>query len=490
MSAIPEAVPLGLASAHYLAAAGDRRALSLALVSAGRRPDAARLCLEAAIAQHDGDLDRCVALFRRALLAAEAQEKAYVVDLLVPIYVTQDRIDEAETLLEADHGKPDFEPARQALKTVCLARRGKAAAARALRREVEAMDCSHSDLIAGRVAQRLALSCFYSHDYDEALEHADRSAHIYTSFNAGRLLATSYSIAYIIHYTVTGEIHEARRIAELMTSAAQSSGDTSFATTGLVAQYEIAAQTGDEGRLTELRALLRKEAHPELYQERFPARIADFMPFAWAGDFDAFRAGIVVVADALAKTPGMKSVCFALQGLALLAGGAEGDARRLSRHALHLAAQKATSSDPAYERHSRRVGRALAGATCLLLGDSVRGNRALAIKHGDGSLENSALASIVRGGDWSDAPLRVRGVARIVAAVRDIVRRSATDGLLTRSELSVLRSLADGMTPAQIAHGSGRAVKTVRNHAFGIMQKLRVNDRLAAVAQARRMGLI
>jgi DNA-binding CsgD family transcriptional regulator len=446
--------------------------------------------LEAAIAQHDGDLDRCVSLYRRALLAATGAAKAYVVDLLVPIYVSQDRIDDAELLLDLDHGAEAFSAGRAALKAVCLARRGKISAARALRGEVEAMDFSQSTLMAGRVAQRLALSCFYSHDYDQALEHSDRSAHIYGSCGANRLACNAYSIPYIIHYTVTGEIEEARRFAELMTASAQKGDDRSLATTGLVSQYEIAAQTGDERRLGELRSILRKDALPELYQERFGARIADFIPFAWTGDFDAFQAGVVVVADALATTPGKKAVCLALESLACFARGCDDEARRLSRRALHLATQKATSADPSYERHSRHEGRALAGAACVLLGDSVRGNRALSAKQNGVSFENAALANIVRGGDWRNSPLRVRGLARVVAAVRDARLASTAVGLLTKSELSVLRSMADGMTPAQIARGSGRTVKTVRNHACVVLQKLQVNDRLAAVARARQMGLL
>src|ERR1700688_3331403 len=235
MSALPETLPVGLASAHYLAAAGDRRALSLALVAAGRRSEPARLCLDAAIAQHDGDLDRCVALYKRAFFAARGSEKAYVVDLLVPIYITQGRIDEAEALLDDDRGVPEMEPALQALKAVCFARRGRTSAARILRREIERMDCSHSVLVAGRVSQRLALSCFFSHAYDEALNHADRGARIYWSIGAGRLAASAYSISYNVHHTVTGDIQEARRFAELLAQAAQAGGDTSFAVLGLAA---------------------------------------------------------------------------------------------------------------------------------------------------------------------------------------------------------------------------------------------------------------
>src|SRR6202790_1027084 len=336
MSALPETVPIGLASAHRLAAVGDRRALSLALASAGRRSDAARLCLEAAIAQHDGDLDRCVTVYKRALQAAQDADKAFVVDLLVPILITQNRLDEAEAMLETEHWHPKFEAAVLALKTVCLARRGGGPVPRAPRREGERMDCGDSILIAGRVAQRLALSCFYSHDYDQALNHADRCGPLYASIGADRLDAGAYSIAYIIHHTVTGDILGARRFAQLMTSAAQSGGDASYVVLGLAAQYEIAAEMADEKGLLELRGRLRREARPELYQERFAARVADFIPMAWSGDFGAFRSAIIVVADALATTPGMKSLCVALEGLALLATGDKDNAGRLARRALHL----------------------------------------------------------------------------------------------------------------------------------------------------------
>lgn len=490
MSALPETVPIGLASAHHLAAAGDRRALSLALVSAGRRSDAARLCLEAAIAQHDGDLDRCVSVYKRALQAAQDSDKAYVVDLLIPILITQNRLDEAEAMLETEHWHPEFEAAPLALKTVCLARRGEVSAARALRREVERMDCSHSILIAGRVAQRLALSCFYSHDYDQALNHADRCGPLYASIGADRLAAGSYSIAYIIHHTVTGDILEARRFAELMTSAAQSGGDASYVVLGLAAQYEIAAEMADEKGLLELRGRLRREARPELYQERFAARVADFIPMAWSGDFGAFRSAIVVVADALATTPGMKSLCVALEGLALLATGDPDNAGRLARRALHLGGQKAAASDPAYERRYRRLGRALAAATCLMLGDTIRGKRALSTKDAQSSLESSALEAVAQGAAWTQAPHRIRGYARIVELARRSARSHAIGERLTSSELAVLRSLADGLTVAQIARDSGRSIRTVQNHAYAVTQKLHVGDRLAAVAQARRIGLI
>src|ERR1700676_3768052 len=490
MSALPEAVSLGLAPAHYLAAAGDRRALSLALASGGRRSEPARLCLEAAIAQHDADLDRCVALFRRALFAAEGQEKAYVTDLLAPIFVTQNRLDEAEALLEVDYRHSEFEAARLALKAVCLARRGEVSAAQALRRSVERMDCSHSILIASRVAQRLALSCFYSHDYEEDLNHSDRCGPLYASIGADRLAAGAYSISYIIHHTVTGDILEARRFAELITSAAQRGGDTSYVVLGLAAQYEIAAEMADEKRLLALRALLRREARPGLYKERFAARLADFIPFAWSGDFGAFRSGIVVVADALATTLGMKSLCLALESLALLAMDDRENAARTARRALHLAGQKPAASDSAFERRYRRLGRALAAVACLLLGDRIRGKRALATKDAQSSLESSALEAVAQGDGWTRAPQRIRGYARIVEAARRSARKGVTHPLLTTSELAVLRSFADGMTVAQIARDSGRSVHTVRNHTASAMQKLRARDRLSAVAQARRNGLL
>ncbi|MGS2806085.1 LuxR C-terminal-related transcriptional regulator [Nocardia sp. MW-W600-9] len=61
---------------------------------------------------------------------------------------------------------------------------------------------------------------------------------------------------------------------------------------------------------------------------------------------------------------------------------------------------------------------------------------------------------------------------------------------LTDTELAVLRQLPSGMTAVNIAANMGVSVNTVKTHLRGIYQKLGVNARADAIADARRIGLI
>jgi DNA-binding NarL/FixJ family response regulator len=61
---------------------------------------------------------------------------------------------------------------------------------------------------------------------------------------------------------------------------------------------------------------------------------------------------------------------------------------------------------------------------------------------------------------------------------------------LTPRQLDVLRALARGASTAQIAAADNVSRETVRNHVRGVLRGLRVHSRIAAVAEARRRGLV
>jgi DNA-binding CsgD family transcriptional regulator len=61
---------------------------------------------------------------------------------------------------------------------------------------------------------------------------------------------------------------------------------------------------------------------------------------------------------------------------------------------------------------------------------------------------------------------------------------------LSERELEVLGRLAEGMGTQEIAKALGLSPYTSRNHIQHILDKLQVHSRLAAVALARRLGLI
>jgi DNA-binding CsgD family transcriptional regulator len=84
------------------------------------------------------------------------------------------------------------------------------------------------------------------------------------------------------------------------------------------------------------------------------------------------------------------------------------------------------------------------------------------------------------------------GVARPSGEpVRGRADRAAVSGSrLTPRQREVLALLADGASTTQIASTLGLAEETVRNHIRQLLRRLGVHTRLAAVAYARREGLI
>jgi DNA-binding CsgD family transcriptional regulator len=277
-------------------------------------------------------------------------------------------------------------------------------------------------------------------------------------------------------------------LAKAMTNEAERASDRSFAVAGLVAQYELAAELGDAATVGQLAAVIRREALPELYRERFARGLADTLPHAWASDFTAFRANAVLLRDAGSSGRAASALASALRSLAEAALGDVAEARKSSRNAIAVASLHARG-EAAYDARYRRIARALAAATCILIGDSVRGERSVNGRSLQRDSDVQAIVGVANGADWRTAGRRVRGYARVVAAVRASVAE-ANDSPLTHAETEILGFLADGMSAPQIALELGRSVHTVRAHTRAIISKFNVSGRGAAVSAARRMGLV
>ena len=68
--------------------------------------------------------------------------------------------------------------------------------------------------------------------------------------------------------------------------------------------------------------------------------------------------------------------------------------------------------------------------------------------------------------------------------------RLGSQRTLTAAEIEVLRALAEGKSAAAIATETGRSVHTVRAHTRAIIAKLGSKGKVAAIAAARKAGLI
>ncbi len=87
------------------------------------------------------------------------------------------------------------------------------------------------------------------------------------------------------------------------------------------------------------------------------------------------------------------------------------------------------------------------------------------------------------------------GYAKYFSLVRDQIEsrhddRTETDVTLTPSELRILRALASGMSPKEIAADMGRSVYTIQTHIQNLIEKLGCHGRAEAIAAARRRGFL
>jgi PAS domain S-box-containing protein len=89
--------------------------------------------------------------------------------------------------------------------------------------------------------------------------------------------------------------------------------------------------------------------------------------------------------------------------------------------------------------------------------------------------------------EGGDGAVGVLGIADV--DVDRPVPAASVNGLTPR-QLDVLRALARGCSTAQIAAADNVSRETVRNHVRGLFRALRVHSRIAAVAEARRRGLV
>jgi DNA-binding CsgD family transcriptional regulator len=350
-------------------------------------------------------------------------------------------------------------------------------------------DCGDR-LLCGRTLQRLALAAYRIGDAEAAADLALRSANEAVAIGAHSLAVAAYSVAYNVHEALTGDLERALAFADKMTVCARLSGNESFEYCGLVARYELLAEMADDVALAACRTALAGRAVPQQYRERFATGIGDLLPRAWGDDFQGFRAGITLLQDAAAHSKGERALCCALRSLAEAALGDASAARSLARSALGLADARTLRDLAPYELRYHVLARALAAASCLIIGDTVRGRRALNAMSVQASEPGLSWSAVVEGAGWEVAAPRVRGYARVVERARGATQQQRSAGGLTRSEMRILRLLADGLTGPQIAVETQRSIHTVRAQTRSIIAKLGVNGRYAAIRQAEALGVL
>ena len=473
--------------AYHVAALGTREDLRRA-VAGFETGSPERALIEAVIVQYDGDVDGAVRSLRRQLQRLSGADFGAVADTLAPILVM--RHDNASVVALADAmAAAGWTASAHAFRALAAADAGDRPAARKYAAAAElVLADERDDVIRFRVLQRLARTAYYLDEYERAADLALASAQLSSAMGAWRAAAAGYSIAFNIHHDVTGDAAEADRYARLWHAAASRTQDDSFVHAALVAEYELAVQFADTARIDSLERMIRARLLPQQYAERFPLALSHAIVRGFS-DLTAMRTLLQVSRDIPGRSNGEWAVCTALVAVAEAAAADDDEARRSLRAAIARLG-RARTSDPAYERRYRGLARAAVAAACILLGDEVRAARTLAAKelrHGDGE---DRLPALMRSCALDQAPLALRGVARVLATAFALRRGLEPPAGLTNAEVEVLRLLGRGWTARRIATETQRSVNTVYNHTRAILSKLDASRAAEAVAIARERGLL
>ncbi|MDB5092488.1 MAG: hypothetical protein JWO85_589, partial [Candidatus Eremiobacteraeota bacterium] len=222
----------------YETCAMGRHADIVALL--GRFPASARIRDPIAIALRGmkavtgGDMQGGLALLKRAAAHSDGRVRAYILDLLMPVMVSTNEIDEVARLLETTEDvAEELVPAFLSMRAVVAARHGADAASAAYAREaLEIGRGLDNASIVGRTLQRTGLAAFYREDFEEAQERALEAARWFERIESHRNAALSYSILYVIAHDWLSDPDVTRFYARRMTMSAHLAGDASLENLG------------------------------------------------------------------------------------------------------------------------------------------------------------------------------------------------------------------------------------------------------------------
>lgn len=445
--------------------------------------------LRAMKAATSGDIPSAIALLKRAVAHCDGRVRQYLLDILIPLLMNTQRMTDAEdALAAADDTVPELVPAFLASRALLAARQGNDTASAWFAREaLDAGRAVDNPMIVGRVLQRTAHAAFYREDFDEAQDRALEAARWFEQLESHRNAAAAYSILYIIANDWVGDPDVARFYARRMTMSAHLAEDLALQNWGVIAQLDIAAEAGDERRLRSLRGrLLASPLNEQYSRERFSYTISEVLASGWSGRFDAARVGLTSLRQVEGLSLPERALCDALLAVVALSTWHTDLARRAARRTISQTTDR-SAKEPLFDARRRRIARILAAGVCIVLGDVVRGRRALSR-----SVDPEQLfAGIIDGNgmDEERTPAMMRGYARFfnqACWAANVVRPSHG---LTEAELEILKALPAGMTLATIASSLGKSKKTVERQVGNIYAKLHVANRAQAIQRARDLGI-
>lgn len=477
-----------------------------------RRQNAFMLGLQGALHATAGKFARAESLFRRALArAADDRDLVATVSLRLASMMANQGQDITELLNAVGHDAEQSAARRAEALSLIAGQRaviGDTAAARSASSEAEAlMDEIDSDTVRAKVLHHVGI----------AFHHLRMAARAYDVLTLSSELASElhlYSIvsranAVLSNLTLHEEDDVLRQLhyAELAAQAATKGGDAFALQTALLQMLSARMRQGDIQRSIELEqrlATIRKSDLALRYLTLFRAR-----RLAWEGRFGEAQQ---LVGSCWAELPFDfdRIICGSQYGLFLALDGQRELSSSLIREMLGSISSAASTG-------LFRIRSVAIAKTFCVLAEAINGRitnaeRILRALKADG---DAVVANITRAADRLLRRLRDRGHGNadwIIETVEELaalgyadvalllraVDRALNCGQLelfgktslTHAELEILRQLAEGLVPKEIAARDGRSIHTIRVHIANAIAKLGCHGRLDALRMAQRMGLI
>jgi DNA-binding CsgD family transcriptional regulator len=483
---------LTLEQFYNIAAEGRRAEIDAALArfpASERLRDPIAIGLRSMKSVVEGDLPGGLALLQRAVAHCEGRMRQYLLDLLIPLLYNTHRLTEAQEALDSsDDSAPELAPAFAASRATIAACRGDdTASAKYAQDALEHGRALDNQIIVGRVLQRTAMAAFYREDFEEAQDRALEAARLFERLELHRSAAGCYTILCVISHDWAGDADLARFYARRTTMSAHLAEDAGIENFGVLAQLEIAAESGDARRLASIRGrLLASPMNEQYYRERFSYTISEVLAHGWEGRFEAARVALVALRNSENLTLPERSLCDALLAVVALSTWHVELARRIARRTISQTSER-VGNEPLIDARRRRVARIIVAAVSIALGDAVRGRRALS-RFVDPEQRFAGIIDAT-GMDEDQTPTVMRGYAKFLNAACRAAGSARPTHSLTDAEMEVLQALPAGMTLATIALSLGKSRKTVERQVGNIYAKLQVANRAQAIQRARDLGL-
>ena len=489
---------------------------ALAVLDADRRSsDVGIVCLRGSIASRAGEFARSDALFEKAASLATSDDERnealhrFVLDMLrrnkavdrLMLEATVDSL--VANIRQREHNEPHATMLSSAAASYAMLERMDEALP-LMERALRIANVSEDAIFRATVYHQASFVAYRSGDFKRAAALAVDASDLARKEGLWGMLARSYSVRYGI---LTATSHDPScGLDELteMAEAAAAAHDEYMRLLALSGIYAIHTTAGNDEPLETLREkLLQSRASLELSTAAVAP--ADAMRSAWIGDF---RTAYVHVAGTEEQQTSKARRGLRLGEIAIYAAAC--GEREAALDAIESVIKETRYDTAALPEDRRRYvqARSYAAIACVLVGHSARASTMISELERKVHEFTPIVRSYVKAAravflyaetrESMDTALRAMdelhlgGVARVINAL-PIAAGAVSESplaLLTKTEIIILRAVAQGATSVRIAEMLDRSTHTVNVHVASILRKLNCANRRQAIDVARAFGLV